>query len=236
MVINSPCLTDKKELAIPGQTKTGKEFLNPLMADSLPKTILSTKISKIDWLLSSEVLFEGRPIMSICSQAMNGRICYIKSMLKESIHLGISKEVGTLRYLNLVAPLTKVGDEAVHKELGDRMERVATTASSLKAKQDSDAQTRFEAASKSPMIHLSQEVKHLEDQLKSITKRRKVKVAILHKEEDLVSKNPSKQGMTSKTKYGDVETKHAEEESFEVHLDVLKRLSKATPEEEVPTV
>ncbi|GJW00075.1 putative ribonuclease H-like domain-containing protein [Tanacetum coccineum] len=34
---------DKKELAIPGQTTTGKEFLNPLMADSLPKTILPTK-------------------------------------------------------------------------------------------------------------------------------------------------------------------------------------------------
>ncbi|GJU09362.1 retrovirus-related pol polyprotein from transposon TNT 1-94 [Tanacetum coccineum] len=34
-------------------------------------------------------------------------------------------------------PPIKVGDEAVHKELGDRMERVATTASSLEAKQDS---------------------------------------------------------------------------------------------------
>ncbi|GKF02860.1 hypothetical protein Tco_0029783, partial [Tanacetum coccineum] len=34
-------------------------------------------------------------------------------------------------------PPVKVGDEAVHKELGDRMERAATTASSLKAEQDS---------------------------------------------------------------------------------------------------
>ncbi|GKB05919.1 hypothetical protein Tco_0834114 [Tanacetum coccineum] len=42
----------------------------------------------------------------------------------------------------------EVGDEAVHKELGDRMERAATTASSLEAKQDSDAQTRFEATFK----------------------------------------------------------------------------------------
>nr|GEV11969.1 hypothetical protein [Tanacetum cinerariifolium] len=32
MVINSPCLTDKKELAIPRQTATGKEFSNSLMA------------------------------------------------------------------------------------------------------------------------------------------------------------------------------------------------------------
>ncbi|GJX47425.1 hypothetical protein Tco_0272615 [Tanacetum coccineum] len=33
-----------KELAIPGQTATGKEFSNPLMAGSLPKTI-SAKVS-----------------------------------------------------------------------------------------------------------------------------------------------------------------------------------------------
>ncbi|GKA14301.1 hypothetical protein Tco_0693947 [Tanacetum coccineum] len=34
-------------------------------------------------------------------------------------------------------PPAKVGDEIVHKELGDRMERAATTTSSLEAKQDS---------------------------------------------------------------------------------------------------
>ncbi|GJR01584.1 putative ribonuclease H-like domain-containing protein [Tanacetum coccineum] len=33
-------------------------------------------------------------------------------------------------------PLKKVGDEAIHKEMGDRMERAATTASSLEAEQD----------------------------------------------------------------------------------------------------
>ncbi|GJU61024.1 hypothetical protein Tco_1238790 [Tanacetum coccineum] len=42
MVINSPCLTNKKELVILRQTETGKEFSNPLMAGSLPKTIIST--------------------------------------------------------------------------------------------------------------------------------------------------------------------------------------------------
>ncbi|GJY66184.1 hypothetical protein Tco_0468422 [Tanacetum coccineum] len=74
----------------------------------------------------------------------------------------MSKEVGTPRYLSLVVPLKKVGDEAIHKELGDIMERTATTASSLEAEQDSgsgprcqdtilggvDAQTRFEITSK----------------------------------------------------------------------------------------
>ncbi|GKF29687.1 hypothetical protein Tco_0096029, partial [Tanacetum coccineum] len=34
-------------------------------------------------------------------------------------------------------PPVKVGDEAVHKELGGRMEMAATTASSLEAEQDS---------------------------------------------------------------------------------------------------
>ncbi|GKC04607.1 hypothetical protein Tco_0996217 [Tanacetum coccineum] len=223
MVINSPCLTDKKELAIPGQTATG-----------------------------------------------------------------ISKEVGTLRYLSLVVPLTKVGDEAVHKELGDRMERAATTASSLEAEQDSgninydpimatlnelsplgfgsggyipgsdegrkklneltelctklsEKVTSLEQDLKQTkqvygkaLTKLVKKVKHLEDQLKSTTKRRKEKVVISHEEEDLVSEDPSKQERMSKTKYGNVETEHAEEESSEVHLDVLKR--KATPEEEVLTV
>ncbi|GKG22749.1 hypothetical protein Tco_0388052, partial [Tanacetum coccineum] len=32
--------------------------------------------------------------------------------------------------------ISKVGDEVVHKELGDRMERAATTASSLEAERD----------------------------------------------------------------------------------------------------
>ncbi|GJX98656.1 putative ribonuclease H-like domain-containing protein [Tanacetum coccineum] len=38
-------------------------------------------------------------------------------------------------------PKLKVGDEAVHKELGDRMERVATIASSFEAEQDSGGYT-----------------------------------------------------------------------------------------------
>ncbi|GJT13540.1 ribonuclease H-like domain-containing protein [Tanacetum coccineum] len=68
---------------------------------------------------SLTILFEGRLLMSICSQAwMEGHVT------------------------------SKVGVEAVHKELGDRIERAATTASSLEAERDSDAQTRFEAASK----------------------------------------------------------------------------------------
>ncbi|GJS82942.1 cytochrome P450 CYP72A219-like protein [Tanacetum coccineum] len=46
IAINSPCLNGKKELAIPEQSATGKESTNPLMADSLPKTIMPTKLVK----------------------------------------------------------------------------------------------------------------------------------------------------------------------------------------------
>ncbi|GJV59051.1 putative reverse transcriptase domain-containing protein, partial [Tanacetum coccineum] len=49
----------------------------------------------------------------------------------------MSIEVGATKIL-VSGPLKKVGDEAVHKELGDRMERDATTASSLEAEQDSE--------------------------------------------------------------------------------------------------
>ncbi|GJZ93075.1 hypothetical protein Tco_0665140 [Tanacetum coccineum] len=41
---------DKKELAIPGQTMIDKEFLNPLMAGSLPKTICAKVSTGIGYL------------------------------------------------------------------------------------------------------------------------------------------------------------------------------------------
>ncbi|GJV80632.1 putative ribonuclease H-like domain-containing protein [Tanacetum coccineum] len=100
--------------------------------------------------------------LSICNQEVMKRTCDIKHKCVMNKTPGKSKEVGTPRYLSLVVPLRKVGDEAVHKELGDRMERAATTASSSEAEQDSgsgprcqdtilgdvDAQTRFETTSK----------------------------------------------------------------------------------------
>ncbi|GJX72788.1 putative ribonuclease H-like domain-containing protein [Tanacetum coccineum] len=46
-------------------------------------------------------------------------------------------------YMVVVNCCGQVGDEAVHKELGDRMERAATTASSLEAEQDSGSGPRL---------------------------------------------------------------------------------------------
>ncbi|GKA20354.1 hypothetical protein Tco_0700343 [Tanacetum coccineum] len=68
MVINSPCLTDKKELAIPRQTATGKELSNSLMADSLPKTIMPIQLVKLqdfNLRLNKEIhaLIDGKTII-----------------------------------------------------------------------------------------------------------------------------------------------------------------------------
>ncbi|GKD47464.1 hypothetical protein Tco_1272109, partial [Tanacetum coccineum] len=52
------------------------------------------------------------------------------------------------KYVAAASYYRQVGDEAVHKELGNKMERAANIASSLKVEQDSDAQTWFETASK----------------------------------------------------------------------------------------
>ncbi|GJU94625.1 hypothetical protein Tco_1319381 [Tanacetum coccineum] len=71
MVINAPCygneaLTSPKqtafELAIPGQTATGKESSNPFMAGSLPKTI-----HFCDSLQSDEDSFELIELMILCT-------------------------------------------------------------------------------------------------------------------------------------------------------------------------
>ncbi|GJZ23696.1 putative ribonuclease H-like domain-containing protein [Tanacetum coccineum] len=80
---------------------------------------------------------DARGISKASHNMMRKDVLYHKYVQKNQKNLGISKEVETPKYLSLVVPLKKVGDEAVHKELGDRIERAATTVSSLEAEQDS---------------------------------------------------------------------------------------------------
>nr|GEW27219.1 hypothetical protein [Tanacetum cinerariifolium] len=68
-------------------------------------------------------------------------------------------------------PTNNVADEAVHKELGDRLVRVATIASSIEADQDSGLRVYLNI----PMIHWSQETKTTQkneiDSLKMMVKK-----------------------------------------------------------------
>ncbi|GJY03624.1 hypothetical protein Tco_0369564, partial [Tanacetum coccineum] len=93
-----------------------------------------------------------------CSRYMTGNIAYLSDFKEfDGGYVAFRGKEWMEGYV-----ISEVGDEAVHKELGDRMERAATTASSLEAEQDSgsgprcqdtilgdvDAQTRFEITSK----------------------------------------------------------------------------------------
>ncbi|GKF32995.1 hypothetical protein Tco_0106195, partial [Tanacetum coccineum] len=67
---------------------------------------------------------------------MDGRTCNIKQKCVKSQIPRQAKRGRDTKIPQSGGPLKKVGDEAVHKDLGDRMEMAATTASSLEAGQD----------------------------------------------------------------------------------------------------
>ncbi|GKB74061.1 putative ribonuclease H-like domain-containing protein [Tanacetum coccineum] len=71
---------------------------------------------------------------------MNGKTCNIKQKCVKS---QIPKRGQDTKIPQSGGPPEKVGDEAVHKELGDRMERAATTATSLEAEQDNEGSKGF---------------------------------------------------------------------------------------------
>ncbi|GJW99975.1 hypothetical protein Tco_0183889 [Tanacetum coccineum] len=68
---------------------------------------------------------------------MDGRTCNIKQKcVMNQTHRQIKRGRDT-KIPQSSGPPEKVGNEAIHKELGDRMERVVTTAFSLEVEQDS---------------------------------------------------------------------------------------------------
>ncbi|GKE64843.1 hypothetical protein Tco_1519004, partial [Tanacetum coccineum] len=76
-----------------------------------------------------------------CSRHMTGNIAYLSNFKEFDggyvTFQGMSKRGRDTKVPQSGGPPVKVGNEAVHKELGDRMERAATTASSLEAEQES---------------------------------------------------------------------------------------------------
>ncbi|GKD87994.1 putative ribonuclease H-like domain-containing protein [Tanacetum coccineum] len=73
-----------------------------------------------------------------CGQSrMDGRTCNIKQKYVMSQTPRQIKRGQDIKIPQSSSSPEKVGDKVVHKELGDRMERAATTASSLEAEQDS---------------------------------------------------------------------------------------------------
>ncbi|GJU96214.1 putative ribonuclease H-like domain-containing protein [Tanacetum coccineum] len=111
--------------------KGGCQFLGNAHGD---RGCIAEQCKKQTVVVTSTTEAEYVAAASCCGQIYLQKVLMLEGVLKRIKTLGMSKESGAPRYLSLVVPLKKVGDEAVHKELSDRMERAATTASSLEAK------------------------------------------------------------------------------------------------------
>ncbi|GJW37227.1 hypothetical protein Tco_0060147 [Tanacetum coccineum] len=140
MVINSPCLTDKKELVIPGQTATGKEFSNPLMAGSLLKTI--TYLEKSDENVEFHQIVD---FLSTCSikYALTA-VVISESSVRSDLLFNDEDGVTCLTNDEIFENLALMGYEQLstkhtfQKGRGDSVERAITTDASLDAAHDSD--------------------------------------------------------------------------------------------------
>ncbi|GKD57074.1 hypothetical protein Tco_1290461, partial [Tanacetum coccineum] len=86
------------------------------------QTIVATSTTKAEYVAAA----------SCC-----GQVKHIEYLMLNASPLTHVKRGRDIKIPQSSGPPVKVGDEAVHKELSDSMERVATTASSLEAEQDS---------------------------------------------------------------------------------------------------
>nr|GEX74968.1 uncharacterized mitochondrial protein AtMg00810-like [Tanacetum cinerariifolium] len=93
-----------KALAIPGQTPTGKENSNPLMADSLPKTILLTFIVRICINMTNDV---------VRLQALKDRkkVIIIEDSIRQALRLDDADSVDCLPNEEIFAELARIGYE-----------------------------------------------------------------------------------------------------------------------------
>nr|GFB44514.1 uncharacterized mitochondrial protein AtMg00810-like [Tanacetum cinerariifolium] len=111
-------------------TTGGCQFLgNRLISWQCKKqTVAATSTTEAEYVVAS----------SCCRQSrMDKRTCYIKQKCVKSQSPRKFKRGQDIKIPQSGGPLKKVGDEAIHKELCDRMKRAATTPSSLKVEQDS---------------------------------------------------------------------------------------------------
>ncbi|GJZ19410.1 hypothetical protein Tco_0556000 [Tanacetum coccineum] len=202
MVINSPCLTDKKELAIPKQTTTGKEFSNSLMVGSLPKTIRAknTATSKtVNSVKQIHAIVDGKAVVISKSSVRNdllfddedGITCLINDEIFKNLALMGSKRV--LEKPN--EPLLPEGHTSRSGE-GNMEHTFELTDTVLDLEKEKDAQAV-------EILKLKQRVKKLEKKRKSSIShpRRRIYRHVESFDDDLDEEGASKQGRTSdKTK------------------------------------
>ncbi|GJY06648.1 putative ribonuclease H-like domain-containing protein, partial [Tanacetum coccineum] len=123
------------------------------------------------------------PLSGKDSMQLSELMILCTNLQKQVLDLEKAKNAQAKKIVDLMKRVQCVGDEVVHKELDNRIERAATTASSLEAEQDNgsgprchdtilgdmDAQTRFETTSKQsndPPLSRSYTLRSGEDSMK----------------------------------------------------------------------
>ncbi|GKA34891.1 putative ribonuclease H-like domain-containing protein [Tanacetum coccineum] len=101
----------------------------------MKQTVVATSSTKAEYMAAASCCGEANNVNM--QSRMNGRTCYIKQRCVMCQTPRKIKRGWDTKIPQSSGPPEKVGDEAVHKELGDRMKRAATTASSLEAEHDS---------------------------------------------------------------------------------------------------
>nr|GEW56145.1 hypothetical protein [Tanacetum cinerariifolium] len=131
MVINSPCLTDKKELAIPEQTATGKEFSNPLMFWNTASSKTINSIKQIHAIVDGKdvVISESSVRSDLLFDDEDGITCITNDEIFENLALMGCEPLST--------KLTFQKDEVVHQG-GDSVEMAITIDASLEATHAND--------------------------------------------------------------------------------------------------
>ncbi|GJU09448.1 hypothetical protein Tco_1131844 [Tanacetum coccineum] len=94
-----------------------------------PKAVVSASKGNGENAVKSSACWIWRPTGNVIDHTSKDSGSY---MLKRFGYVDLQGRLKSAKHIEYM-----VGDEAVHKELGDRMERAATTASSLEAEQDS---------------------------------------------------------------------------------------------------
>ncbi|GJT48422.1 hypothetical protein Tco_0974579 [Tanacetum coccineum] len=227
MVINSPCLIDKKELAIPGQTTTGKEFSNPLMANSLSKTIPPTKFTA-----TVETVNDGEQqiIVTVDEQT----ISITKASVRRHLQLAVVDGISSLPNTEIFEQLTLMGyvyngDKLTFQKGGDtpgsdegskklnELTKLCTKLSKKVTSLKDDLKQTKKVYGKA-LTKLVKRVKHLEAKLKSTSVRRKARMTEYEEVEYELDQTDTFQQITpTKVSQGEEQS----QESSEVQLDVL---------------
>ncbi|GJZ16491.1 hypothetical protein Tco_0552168 [Tanacetum coccineum] len=119
-------------------TTGGCQFLeNRLISWQCKKqTVVATSITEAEYVAAASCCGQ---VLWIQNQLLDYGYNFMNTVINIDNNNLLIKgfDAGRIKNIQACGPPVKVGDEVIHKELGDRMERAATTAFSLELEQDS---------------------------------------------------------------------------------------------------